>query len=305
MFEEKIKVIADENFSLEGILTLPKGSELYPAVVLVHGSGPNNRDEAIGKTALFKDLAEKLAAKGIASIRYDKRTLIYGKEIVADKTFTVAKETVDDAIAAGKLLSADARIDANKIYLIGHSMGAMLAPRIVCESDIFAGLILMAGSPRRLEAISLSQNEEALAQMDEATRAQVLPQIESLKALYASIDTMTDEVAQETPLMPGLMAYYLKEWGAKPADSYLSSLMQPILVMQGDKDFQVSIDKDFDEYKRILDGHKNARFKLYSNLNHLFMPWQGKTIKDGLAEYQAENHLSDEVAENVIAFILK
>ena len=104
--------------ALPGTLTLPEGAASpLPAVVLLHGSGPNDRDESIGQTKMFRDLAEMLAEKGIAVLRYDKRTLIYGSRYTAEdlKTFTVDDESIQDAVAAANLLRSDPRI--GKVFL--------------------------------------------------------------------------------------------------------------------------------------------------------------------------------------------
>ncbi|MDQ0188881.1 alpha/beta hydrolase family protein [Alicyclobacillus cycloheptanicus] len=163
MIDEEIVIGADTKFPLNGILTIPEETNgLFPAVVLVHGSGPSNRDERVGNVAPFKDLAEGLSARGIAVIRYDKRTFVYGKQMRTDSGLSVREETMEDAIRAANLLRSDPRIDADKIFILGHSMGGMLAPRIDAEGGDFAGIIMMAGSPRKLEEILLDQGEDAL-----------------------------------------------------------------------------------------------------------------------------------------------
>ena len=150
--EEKIIVGEDTGYELEGLLTLPKETEgKLPAIVLVHGSGPSDKDETAFAYKPFRDLAWGLAEQGIAVIRYDKRTLTYGKEMAEHKEhLTVHEETVEDAIRAAALVKADERIDQEHVYLAGHSLGGMLAPRIDAEGGDFAGLIILAGSPRPL-----------------------------------------------------------------------------------------------------------------------------------------------------------
>ncbi len=149
--------------ALPGALTLPEGALCpLPAAVLLHGSGPNDRDEAIGQTKMFRDLAEMLAGQGVAVLRYDKRTLVYGSAYTREdlKTFTVDEESIRDAVAAAALLRADPRMDPDRIYLVGHSMGAMIAPRIAQENPgLFAGIVLLSGTPRTLGDIVLSQNQ--------------------------------------------------------------------------------------------------------------------------------------------------
>ena len=162
--EEKIIVGKDTEYPLEGILTIPDHVEgKVPAVVFVHGSGASNRDEKVGKVAPFRDLAEGLAEQGVASLRYDKRTFAHGFKLIRQKhfTITVKEETIEDALLAVKMLKNDPRIDCNRIFILGHSMGAMLAPRIDAEGADVKGLIMMAGTPYRLEDIVLRQLKQA------------------------------------------------------------------------------------------------------------------------------------------------
>lgn len=124
MADEKIVLGAETKYPLNGILTFPNETNgLFPTVVLVHGSGPSNMDEKIGNNYPFKDLAEGLSEKGIAVLRYDKRTLVYGKEMKNDTGLSVKEETIDDAILASDFLQKDSRIDSNKIFIVGHSLG--------------------------------------------------------------------------------------------------------------------------------------------------------------------------------------
>ena len=159
MKNEEIIIGAETKYPLNGLLAIPKETnKLIPAVISVHGSGPSNMDEQIGNNYPFKDLAEGLSEKGIAVLRYDKRTLVYGKEMKSDAGLSVKEEVIEDAILAADLLRKDTRIDANKIFIIGHSLGGMLAPRIDAEGGNFAGVIIMGGSPRKFEEILMDQN---------------------------------------------------------------------------------------------------------------------------------------------------
>ena len=160
MIKEKITVGAGTDYPLSGILTLPDDLSVpVPAAVLVHGSGPSDMDEKIGGLTPFKDIAEGLAAHGIATIRYDKRTFAHGRKLLNLKDVTVWQETIEDALLATEMLKSDSRINKEKVFIIGHSMGAMLAPRIDAEGGNYSGLILMAGSPRKIEEILMDQNK--------------------------------------------------------------------------------------------------------------------------------------------------
>ena len=113
---------------LPGTLTLPAGTARVPAVVLVHGSGPHDRDETVGVNKPFLDLAEGLAAQGIAVLRYEKRTRVAPLSFIG-RRFTVNDEVVDDAVAAVQLLRTEPGIDPARIVVVGHSLGAVRASR--------------------------------------------------------------------------------------------------------------------------------------------------------------------------------
>ena len=102
--------VPELNGELPGTLTMPEGEGPFPAVVLIHGSGPNDRDESIGTLKPFRDIAESLANQGIAVYRFDKRTLVYGKEMSGDRTITLREESVLDAARAVQLLAGQKQI---------------------------------------------------------------------------------------------------------------------------------------------------------------------------------------------------
>ena len=130
MTEEKIVIGENTQYPLKGLLTLPDGAAgPVPAVVFVHGSGASNMDEKVGKLTPFRDLARGLARHGIASVRYDKRTFAHGFKMVRDKSLevTVKTETIEDAVLATRMLKQDPRIDPRQVFIVGHSMGGLVA----------------------------------------------------------------------------------------------------------------------------------------------------------------------------------
>ncbi|MDP4104647.1 MAG: alpha/beta fold hydrolase [Bacillota bacterium] len=305
MAGEKIVIGTDTKYPLNGILTVPNQNGPFPAVVLVHGSGPSNMDEKIGENTPFKDLADGLSEKGIAVIRYDKRTFVYGKEMRNEPGLTVKEETIEDALRAADFLRKDERIDAKKIFIIGHSMGGMLAPRIDAEGGDFAGIIIMAGSPRKLEEIIMDQNDQVLNSLNRFLKIIAKKQIASLSSKFDNIYNLSDEEAKSTPVFGKYnKAYYLKEMGEHPAVDYLNGLNKPIFILQGEKDFQVSIEKDFQGYKKLLDDRSNVTFKLYPNLNHLFMPSVYGEILKVKKEYSVAQHVEQQVIEDITDWIL-
>ena len=302
MLQEKIVVGEGTKYPLNGLLTLPDDtSGPVPAVVFVHGSGSSNMDEKVGKLTPFKDLAEGLAKHGIASVRYDKRSFAHGLKMLRDKSVTIAvkEETIEDAVLAAELLRKDARIDPGKIFIVGHSMGAMLAPRIDAEGGNFKGLVLMAGTPRRLEEVLVEQTEEAMSSMGKLAKALVRKQVEKLNRRFDGLYDLSDEEAKKKKMGGGTTLYYFKEMGEHAAPGYLESLEKPMLIMQGGKDVQVKADRDFDAYRKLLKGKEQVTFKLYENLNHAFVPAVYGSIAKAKQEYGIEQH----IRENVIADI--
>lgn len=299
MKQEKIVLGAGTKYPLNGMLTLPEGKGQFPAVVFVHGSGSSNMDEKVGRLTPFKDLAEGLAKHGIASLRYDKRSFAHGLKMVLDRklTITVKEETVEDAILAAELLRADPRIDPEKIFVVGHSMGAMLAPRIDAEGGNFHGLILMAGTLRRLEEVLLEQSREVLGKMNPLLRRIAGGQIRKMEELFADIDTVSDEEAKKRKAGGGTTLYYFREINAYPTAECLKQSDKPILIMQGTEDVQVSVEKDFEGYRQLLQGRENVTFKLYEGLNHAFVP----SVYGDLSKVKQEYNVEQRIGENVIA----
>ena len=306
MIEEKIIIGENTQYPLNGLLTLPDDTaKPVPAVVFVHGSGASNMDEKVGKLTPFKDLAQGLAQHGIASVRYDKRSFAHGFKMLRDKSLevTVKTETIYDAILATELLKKDPRINSEKIFIIGHSMGGMLAPRIDAEGGNYAGLIIMAGSPRKLEEIILDQNEAALRSTKGIVNWIVKKQVEKFAAMFDGMYELSDEEAKKKKMGGGTTLYYFKEMGEHPTSGYLLATVKPILIMQGEKDFQATAEKDFAAYKQLLDRKENVTFRLYENLNHAFVPSVYGDIMKAKREYNVEQHISEEVIADIAIWI--
>ncbi len=305
MIKEKIVVGENTKYPLNGLLTLPDSiTSPVPAVVFVHGSGASNMDEKVGKITPFKDLAEGLAKHGIASIRYDKRSFVHGFKLVKEKDVTVKLETIEDSILATELLKKDSRIDKDNIFIIGHSMGAMLAPRIDAEGGDFKGLIMMAGSPRKLEEIMIDQNKDVINSTKGLVRWIVKKQVKKLTEMFDGLYQLSDEEAKKKNMGNGMTLYYFKEMGEHAASNYLKDNQKPILIMQGEKDFQATIEADYNAYKELLSGKDNVTFRLYENLNHAFVPSVYGDIMKVKQEYNVEQHIGEEVIADIANWIM-
>ena len=305
MKQEPIIVGKDTNYPLRGLLTLPDNTEQpVPAVVFVHGSGASNLNEKVGKLTPFKDLAEGLAAKGIASVRYDKRSFVYGRKLLKEGSITVWEETIEDALRATKLLRKDPRIDRSRVFLVGHSMGAMLAPRIDAQGGNYCGLIMMAGSPAKLEEIILRQNRQVAEGGNPLTRMLAGTQLKKMEKTFAGLYDLPDEEAKQRKFAGGTTLYYFKEMGQHAAPGYLRLTKKPLLFLQGEKDFQATAAEDFAGYKALLEGKPNATFKLYPGLNHAFVPALSDDINKARKEYAVERHIGDEVIGDMANWVL-
>lgn len=294
-------------YPLKAKLTFPDNTSApVPAVVLVHGSGSSNMDEKIYKLTPFRDLAEGLAEHGIAALRYDKRSFTHGLKMIRGKTpITVKEETIEDAILASELLKATPGIDPERIFIIGHSMGGMLAPRIDAEGGHFRGLILLAGSPRKLEDIMLAQNREMAELSGKLLRSILNKQTKKLEDMFRGLYNLTDEEAKAKKMGGGTTLYYFREMGDHPVEDYLKKLTKPVLVLQGGMDFQVKADVDYALYRELLADHPDATFRLYPKLNHLFMPGIYGNITKAKQEYKVEQRMDKTVIGDIAAWILK
>jgi len=307
MSYEKITLGLGTKYPLKGMLTLPENTTApVPAVVLVHGSGSSNMDEKVMKLTPFKDLAEGLAQHGVASLRYDKRSFTHGFKMVRSKEpITVWQETIEDAVLAAEMLRNDPRIDRDRVFIIGHSMGAMLAPRIDAEGGNFRGLVLMAGTPRKIEEVLEDQIDAQMSAMNGFLRALVGKKIKQLMDKFDGLYELTDEEAKKIKYGGGVTMYYFKEMGEHAAPTYLEKTQKPMLILQGGKDFQVDKEKDFGLYKTMLQERGNVTFRLYDDLNHCFVPAIFTDITKAKKEYSTERHIGSNVIRDIAEWILQ
>ncbi len=303
MIRKRIIVRSVSEYPLKGMLTLPDDlSEPVPAVVMVHGSGPSDMDERVMKMTPFLDLAEGLAGHGIASLRYDKRTFAYPRKM-AKTSVTVREETIDDALAAVRMLKKDRRIDYDRIFILGHSMGAMLAPRIDAEGGDVRGLIMMAGTPYRLEEVVLRQLKQAAGSRS-FLRWIVGLEYKIFAGKFRDLYRMSDDRARKKKFAGYISLYYFKEMGQRTAADYLMDSRKPVLIMQGGRDFQVLAGDDFQKFRDLLSERENTVFRLYPDLNHLFVEGIYEDILKASKDYSIERHIGDEVIGDIASFIL-
>jgi dienelactone hydrolase len=288
-FKERDVTVGEGEWKLPGTLTVPVGAGPFPAVVLVHGSGPNDRDETVGGAKVFKDLAEGLASRGIVVLRYEKRTLQYRARIAAIKNYTVQDETVEDAVSALATVRAQAEVNGSRVFIIGHSLGGYVAPRIAEQDAKLAGIVLMAGNARPLEDLLV----------DQVTYMGITgKQLENAKAIQANVKKL-EKGDEDSPSLVGVPAsYWLDLKGYDPAAA-AKKLGIPMLILQGERDYQVTM-ADFALWKAALGSSKGVVIKSYPALNHLFVAGEGKSLP---AEYSRPGHVAPAVIEEIAKFV--
>jgi dipeptidyl aminopeptidase/acylaminoacyl peptidase len=296
LFRERSVTVGSDEWKLGGTFTFPSGKGPYPAVVLVNGPGPNDRDESIFATRMFADIAEGLASRGIAVLRYDKRTKIYGAQM-SDMVFTLQQETIEDAVRALDLVRRQPEVDPGRVFVLGHSLGGYAVPRIAKQDGKIAGAIVLAGSARHIEDISLAQTEFLLKAKGGASPAEE-KRLDLMKAEAAKIRSL-EAGKDNPPILLGLpSAYFLDLKNYDPA-AEARKLAIPMLFLQGERDFQVTME-DFGLWKAGLAGAKNVTFQSYVTLNNLFIAGEGLASP---VEYRKGGNVAPAVIDDASAWI--
>ncbi len=290
-FTERDVTVGHPPLSLPGTLVLPRLPGRLPAAVLVHGSGPNDRDEAIGGTRVFRDLAWGLATRGVVVLRYDKRTRVHP---VDAHHITVDAEVLDDVHEALMLLRAQPEVDPARVFVIGHSEGATLGPEIASRDGHLAGLVMLAPSARPLSEIAAAQiryvSSAATSESDTAGT--------QMTQLLETLHQLTAHSLPPDSLVLGAPVRYWDELDAlRPVDR-ARQIRTRLLILHGARDYQVTAD-DLALWRQGLRNRRDVMIKDYPNLNHLFVAGTGPSTP---AEYEREGHVDAEVIADVGAF---
>ena len=287
---------------LPGILTMPVGGGPFPVVILLQGSGPSDRDETIGNLKPFRDIAEGLAAQGIASYRFDKRTCVYGDKLAEKKDITLRDEYLEDAVNAVQLLAKQPGIDPGRIYVLGHSLGGNAIPAVARELEQApvkaCGFMMLAASPRPLDVLMREQYLFLYSLMPEIT----VEQQAEKDQLFAELDKLQDpDSLKEDDMIAGVYASYWKWLATYDILQAAAEITEPVLLLQGEEDYQVTM-KDFEIWKKEFGDHANWRMISYPGLTHVFMPGQKS---EGSAVYAGEGKVQENVILDIASFILE
>ena len=285
---------------LGAVFTAPADAEgPVPGLIIVHGSGGGDRDLPFGPNKPYRDIAEGLAQRGIAVLRYDKRAQA-GPLWYFGKTFTVRDETIDDAVSALALLRAQPEVDPARTFMIGHSLGGYLAPRIAAADGHLAGLILMAGAwVGPIQELLLLQLEYISRVADSATAARVIAQRRSIGAAVEAIRQLTPADSAQLGAILGAPAAYWLDLREYDPVSALRDRPEPVLMLQGMRDYQVT-PRMLNEFLSALGPRPATTVRRYPALNHLFIAGEGMPRPE---DYQVPGRVAGEVLDDIASWV--
>ena len=287
---------------LSGVLTTPaSGEKRKVAVLFLWGSGPQDRDETIGAAGNkpFRDLADALAAQGISSLRFDKRTKAAPESFTASST--LEDEYFADARAAVTLLRERPELAGYRLFVVGHSMGAMVLPAVLAADPGLAGGVSLAGSPRSLfdiihdQTVAVVRASGQSAAEQDAAIALSRRVNDDLKALRDPAGALPSEAAAV------YTAPYVVSLNTLDQATVASRLTVPLLFCQGDADRQVDAEADCGAWQTLLAGRPNVTFERYPGLNHLFMPTGGLPAPQ---DYDAPATVAPQVGADIAAWLI-
>lgn len=282
--------------SLSGTLTLPDSTGIFPAIILIAGSGPNDRDETIFGHKPFYVISDYLTRNGFAVLRYDKRGV--GKS-TGDYSKATISDFVTDASNALEYLKSRKEIDSSKIGMLGHSEGGIIAPMVASKSSDVKFLVLLAAPGTKGIEIVLDQNENSLKHQGiepETINRLQLTNREIFESLLVWSGSENDRTAlrdrlsylwEQLPILiklklekePYLRAQFnamitpgYRSFLATDPKDYLSLVSCPVLAINGENDVQVPALKNLEAIKHHIQkgGNYKVETKSYPLLNHLF-----------------------------------
>lgn len=274
--------------ALHGIVRMPQGNDPVPLVILMGGSGANDMDENIMGNRMMFDLAEGLAKQGVATLRFNDR---FYEQAPDPLHITIDQEMLEDVASALELAKTLPRVDAQNIYYLGHSLGAMMGPRLLQDNAAFKGAILMAGTPRGLEEIIYDQNMNQLIAQKASDFEQTMAKAQ-LNVFVKQVQELKEPTGAMIMNVPDDYWHSLNL--AAPAKQ---SFTQPLLILQGENDFQVFADIDLPAWKALYKDRKDVIYILYPGLSHLFMPGETKSLKDYETVHTIEPKVVQDIAE--------
>ncbi|MER6814687.1 hypothetical protein ABT299_35895 [Spirillospora sp. NPDC000708] len=297
-FEEREVTVGSGPLAVPGTLTLPRGTGPHPGTVLLAGGGPFDRDATSGPNKPLKDLAWGLATSGVAVLRFDKATCAHPAEVAADPAFTMADEYVPHAVAAVRLLRDDPAVDAERVFVLGHSMGGKAAPRVATAEPSVAGLVIMAGDAQPMHEAAVRVTRY-LASLDPGPDADAaVAAITRQAARVADPALSPADPAADLPF--GLSAPYWLDMRSYDPVATALAVGKPMLILQGGRDYQVTVEDDLSRWRAALEGRPGVTVRVHAADDHLFFPGTGPSTPAG---YDRPQHVDPAVLDDIAAWL--
>lgn len=288
--------IQSDDLLIPGTLLVADKNNKKKLVILVHGSGPNDRDETIGENKPFKDIAEGLLQQGISSYRYDKRTKVAPQTMQHNDN--IDREVTDDAVNIIQYFHANDTFRNYKLYLIGHSLGAMMAPRIALRSPSrLSGVVMLAGPARPFLDVAMQQliyldSLQPNPPLDSILKTS-RQQVQYLHSPAFNAKSPIDSMPFNQPAV-----YWQSIMSYNQVKAFKKTTI-PFLFLQGGKDYQITRE-DYALWKKAARGRANDTFKFYPDVFHLFIKSYGTP---GPQDYQVPGKVSPKVIADIGAWI--
>lgn len=295
-FHEQDVAVGSGPLAVSGTLTAPNLPGSHPAVVLLAGSGPQDRDFTIGRNKPLKDLAWGLATRGVTVLRFDKVTYAHPDQLRDVVDFTVDDEYVHHARAALHRLRGHPAVDPDRVFVLGHSLGGTVAPRVAAAETGVAGLVILAGGAQPLHWAAVRQFRY-LASLDPDTAAASQAIIDTVTRQARAVDSPDLSPATPAHELPfGVpAAYWLDLRGYDPV-ALAAKLDRPMLILQAGRDYQVTVADDLIRWRAGLAGRPDVTIRVYDADNHQFFPGAGPPTP---SEYEHAQHLDPQVVTDI------
>ena len=297
-FEERDVLVGSGPMAVPGTLSVPRGPGGRPGVVLLSGGGPFDRDETTGPNKPLKDLAWGLASRGVAVMRFDKVTFARGAQLASAPGFTMEQEYVPHAVAAAGILRDEPAVDPARVFVLGHSAGGRAAPMVAAAEESVAGLVILAGDAQPLPEAAV-RVARYLAGLTPGPAAEALVSAITRQAAQAQRpDLATSTPARDLPF--GLPASYWRGLGTYDAVGTAVALELPMLILQGGRDYQVTVQDDLARWQARLGQRPDVTIRVYDADNHLFFRGRGLS---GPADYEAAQHVDPAVVADIAGWL--
>lgn len=298
-FDEFEVVLGDRPLAVGGTVSVPRASEPVPAVVLLGGGGPFDRDMTMGNNRIGKDLAWGLASRGIAVARFDKAAHTHPNLVAKRIDFTPTDDYVPYGAAAVDLLRAYPAVDSSRVVIVGHSMGGSYAPRVAVARPEVAGVVLLAAEAEPMNRAAV-RVMNYLADLDPASPT-LRDAAATMVELAANVDSpqLTRRTDPRTLPFGYSGAYWLSVRDYDPIATARKADV-PMLILQGGRDYQVTVDDDLSLWRTAFDGRPDVAIRVYDADDHLFFPGSGRSTPAG---YEPSQHVDESVVGDIAAWI--